>query len=96
MRPELRLPAVAPAIGGYNLCYLKPEATAVALSSDEHEAPLVALNRHGTGRAAVFTGEADGAERQPWQLPHGIPGDAEKPGEETGEARDQERKRCPR
>ena len=60
------LPTEAPAIGGYNLCYLKPEATAVALSTDEHEAPLVALNRHGTGRAAVFTGEADGAEAGPF------------------------------
>jgi uncharacterized membrane protein len=62
--PELSdaLPAAAPPLGGYNLCYLKPDATVVALSPDEHEAPLVALNRHGTGRAAVFTGEADGAE----------------------------------
>ncbi len=60
------LPAAAPAVGGYNLCYLKPEATAVALSTDEHAAPLVALNRHGAGRAAVFTGEADGAEAGPF------------------------------
>ena len=60
------LPATAPPIGGYNLCYLKPGATAVALSTDEHTAPLAALNRHGTGRAAVFTGEADGAEACPF------------------------------
>ncbi len=56
------LPATAPPIGGYNLCYLKPDATAVALSPDAHAAPLVALQRHGSGRAAVFTGEADGVE----------------------------------
>ncbi|MBM4164523.1 MAG: VWA domain-containing protein, partial [Lentisphaerae bacterium] len=56
------LPSEAPPVGGYNLCYLRPEATAVAVTRDENEAPLVALRRHGTGRSAVFTGEADGAE----------------------------------
>ncbi len=60
------LPSEAPPVGGYNLCYLKPEATAVAVTRDENEAPLVALRRHGTGRAAVFTGEADGADAGPF------------------------------
>ncbi len=60
------LPSEAPPVGGYNLCYLKPEATAVAVTADENAAPLVALQRHGTGRAAVFTAEADGAEAGPF------------------------------
>ncbi len=55
------LPPDAPALGGYNLCYLRPGATAVAVSQDEHEAPLVALRHYGSGRALAFTGEADGA-----------------------------------
>ena len=54
------LPPDAPALGGYNLCYLRPGSTAVAVSQDEHEAPLVALRNCGSGRALVFTGEADG------------------------------------
>ncbi len=60
------LPTTAPPLGGYNLCYLKPEATLVALSPDEHEAPLLALGRHGTGRVVAFTGEADGADSGPF------------------------------
>jgi hypothetical protein len=54
------LPPDAPPVGGYNLCYLKPEAVAVAVTSDEHAAPLVAMRRFGHGRALAFTGEADG------------------------------------
>ena len=60
------LPPEAPPVGGYNLCYLKPEATAVALTADENAAPLVAWRPYGTGRAVVFTGEADGAESGPF------------------------------
>jgi hypothetical protein len=60
------LPYDAPALGGYNLCYLRPGSTAVAVSGDEHEAPLVALRNHGSGRALVFTGEADGALSGPF------------------------------
>ena len=54
------LPPQAPPLGGYNLCYLHPGATAVALSADENEAPLLALRNVGAGRALAFTGEADG------------------------------------
>ena len=54
------LPPSAPQLGGYNLCYLRPEATAIAISSDDNAAPLVATRPAGIGRAAVFTGEADG------------------------------------
>ncbi|MCL1910135.1 MAG: VWA domain-containing protein, partial [Kiritimatiellaeota bacterium] len=54
------LPATAPPLGGYNLTYLVPDATAVAFSDDENTAPLVAFRPAGTGRAIVFTGETDG------------------------------------
>jgi uncharacterized membrane protein len=54
------LPSDAPAVGGYNLCYLRPEATAIAVTTDENQAPLVALRQHGSGRALAFTAEADG------------------------------------
>lgn len=60
------LPAEAPALGGYNLCYLRPGSTAVALSGDEYEAPLVAMRNFGSGRALVFTGEADGTLSGPF------------------------------
>lgn len=60
------LPATAPNVGGYNLCYLKPDATAVALSSDENSAPILALGRYGSGRTAALTAEADGAAAGPF------------------------------
>ena len=61
--PQLssRLPlSGAPAVGGYDLTYLRPEGTAAAVTTDENEAPLVAFRPVGAGRTAVFTGEADG------------------------------------
>ena len=61
--PQLssRLPlSGAPAVGGYDLTYLRPEGTAAALTTDENEAPLLAFRPVGSGRTAVFTGEADG------------------------------------
>ena len=61
--PQLssRLPlSGAPAVGGYDLTYLRPEGTAAALTTDENEAPLLAFRPVGAGRTAVFTGEADG------------------------------------
>ena len=51
-----RLPTVA----GYNLCYLKPRATPVAVSHDEFHAPWSAFWRVGLGRAAALTLEVDG------------------------------------
>lgn len=60
------LPPHAPAVGGYNLCYLRPEATAVAITEDEHHAPLVAMRWIGAGRTLVFTGEADGPASGPF------------------------------
>ncbi len=48
------------AIGGYNLCYLRPEATLGAFSRDEYKAPVVASWQVGSGRVLCYTGEADG------------------------------------
>lgn len=47
-------------IGGYNLCYLKPEATLGTLTLDEYKAPIVASWQAGSGRVLCYTGEADG------------------------------------
>ena len=47
-------------IGGYNLCYLRPEATLGALSRDEYKAPVVASWQAGAGRVLCYTGEVDG------------------------------------
>ncbi len=49
-----------PALGGYNLTYLKPEAELGMITQDEYSAPVVATWQAGLGRAAVYTGEADG------------------------------------
>ena len=42
-------------IDAYNLCYLKPEATAASLSGDEYKAPLMAYWQRGAGRVAAVT-----------------------------------------
>lgn len=44
-----------PQVDGYNLCYLKPNATAAALSGDEYQAPLTAFWQRGAGRSAAVT-----------------------------------------
>jgi hypothetical protein len=49
-----------PQIGGYNLCYLRPEASLAGVSVDEYKAPVVAAWQAGAGRALCYTGEADG------------------------------------
>jgi Mg-chelatase subunit ChlD len=47
-------------IGGYNLCYLRPEATLGAVTTDEYRAPVVAAWQAGIGRVLCYTGEVDG------------------------------------
>ena len=42
-------------VDGYNLSYLKPDATAALLSGDEYNAPLIAFWQRGVGRAAAIT-----------------------------------------
>ncbi len=50
-----RPPAWPEAVDGYNLSYLKPNATAAAYSGDEYAAPLVAFWQRGLGRAAAVS-----------------------------------------
>ena len=49
-----------PTAGGYNLCYLKPDATLAVASQDEYQAPWSAAWYRGLGRAAAITLEVDG------------------------------------
>jgi hypothetical protein len=42
-------------VDGYNLSYLKPDATAAAFSADEYKAPLVAFWQRGAGRVATIS-----------------------------------------
>ncbi|RCK80240.1 MAG: hypothetical protein OZSIB_3422 [Candidatus Ozemobacter sibiricus] len=51
---------VPPALGGYNLCYLRPGAILGAATSDEYKAPVVAAWQAGAGRVLTFAGELDG------------------------------------
>lgn len=43
------------AVDGYNLGYLRPQATVALATTDEYEAPLVAFWHRGAGRAAAVT-----------------------------------------
>ena len=47
-------------VGGFNLCFLKPNAEVGAVTTDENSAPLVAFHQVGTGRVLSYTGETDG------------------------------------
>ncbi|HTI98093.1 MAG TPA: VWA domain-containing protein, partial [Dongiaceae bacterium] len=49
-----------PALGGYNLCYIRPEANLAAVTTDEYRAPVVASWNAGNGRVLCYLGEADG------------------------------------
>ncbi|AQT68467.1 marine proteobacterial sortase target protein [Anaerohalosphaera lusitana] len=49
----------APA-GGYNLCYLRPEATLGAVTLDEYDAPFIASWQVGVGRGLAYAGQVDG------------------------------------
>jgi len=42
-------------VDGYNLSYLKPEATAAAFSMDEYASPLISYWQRGTGRTAAVS-----------------------------------------
>jgi Mg-chelatase subunit ChlD len=53
-------PGSPPSLGGYNLCYARPEANLAAVTTDEYTAPVVASWNAGNGRVLCFTGEADG------------------------------------
>lgn len=50
----------SPSLGGYNLCYLRPQANLAAVTTDEYKAPVVASWNAGNGRVLCYLGEADG------------------------------------
>ena len=49
-----------PSLGGYNLCYLRPQANLAAVTGDDYQAPVVASWNAGNGRVLCYLGEADG------------------------------------
>ncbi|WP_339741869.1 VWA domain-containing protein [uncultured Rubinisphaera sp.] len=49
-----------PNVDGYNLSYLKPDATMGVVSQDEYAAPFSAFWYRGVGRVAAITVEVDG------------------------------------
>jgi Mg-chelatase subunit ChlD len=49
-----------PAVNGYNLSYLKPDATAAVVSQDEFLAPWSSFWYRGLGRVSALTLEVDG------------------------------------
>jgi len=53
-------PSVPPSLGGYNLCYIRPQANLAAITGDEYKAPVVASWNAGNGRVLCYLGEADG------------------------------------
>jgi Mg-chelatase subunit ChlD len=55
-----------PASDGYNLSYLKPEATLGVVSQDEYAAPWSAFWYRGLGRVAAITLEVDGQHSGPF------------------------------
>ena len=54
------LPPAPPNLGGYNLCYIRPEANMAAVTGDDYKAPVVSSWNAGNGRVVCFAGEADG------------------------------------
>ncbi len=56
-------------VDGYNLSYLRPDATSAAFTQDEYTAPLVAFWQRGAGRAAAISfplGGPDSARVRAW------------------------------
>lgn len=50
-----------PALGGYNLTYLRPDAQLAAVTRDDYEAPVVAAWQVGLGRSVAYTGQVGGS-----------------------------------
>lgn len=56
-----RLPALGlPQLGGYNLTYLKPQASVAMRTLDDNAAPVLALWPRGAGRVGALMAEVDG------------------------------------
>jgi len=47
-------------IGGYNLCYIRPNANLAAVTTDDYKAPVVSSWFAGIGRVLCYTGQANG------------------------------------
>lgn len=56
---ELTIDAI-PALGGYNLTYLREGAIAGAVTTDDFHAPIFAFRHSELGRSAAFTGQVGG------------------------------------
>ena len=72
--PDVRLigelPRGFPTVGGYNLTYLRKDATLGVRTRDEYKAPVLAFWHRGIGRVAAVTAEVDGKWTGPlrrWQ-----------------------------
>lgn len=59
--------ADVPRIGGYNLTYVKPQASVGLRTGDGNEAPVAAFWPRGAGRVAALTAEVDGAYTGPFR-----------------------------
>jgi uncharacterized membrane protein len=57
----------APKLGGYNLTYLRPQASVGYRTEDDNSAPVVAFWPRGAGRVVAFTGEVDGKDTGEWK-----------------------------
>ncbi|MBI4230518.1 MAG: VWA domain-containing protein, partial [Planctomycetes bacterium] len=69
--PDIALMGAPPAlqpppVGGYNLAYLRPLATAGILTADDTAAPILAFWHRGLGRSAALTCEVDGEFSGAW------------------------------
>ncbi len=51
-------------VDGYNLCYLRPEASVATVSGDEYRAPLVAFWQRGAGKTAAVAFPVSGANSE--------------------------------
>ncbi len=49
-----------PAVGGYNMAYLRPGATLAVVAEDEYKTPILGAWHSGLGRVLCYTGEMDG------------------------------------
>jgi len=53
-----------PTVAGYNLTWLKPGATAGAVTTDDYRAPIVAFHHHALGRVATLCSPIGGEHGQ--------------------------------
>ena len=58
--------AAPPKVGGYNLTYLRPQASAGLRTTDGNEAPLLAFWPRGAGRVVALAAEVDGKYTGEW------------------------------